>query len=427
MRVKNRKTIWNLSLKSFRASGKRNLIAVVAIVLTTVLFTSLFTIVMSLNESYQTYTFRQIGGYAHGTFKDVTDKQAEEIKEHKKVKAAGERIVAGIIAEGAFARVPAEVSYMDENNTKWSYIDLKEGREPEGTKEIILDDAALELLGVTPELGAEVNLTYQVSDKKQNGGVRTDTFTLVGWWEYDPVMPVHYINISRAYMEQLERDMTGEGLEPFRRDLNVMLSSSLDIDGTMEEIEEDLGYQRDDPGADTYLNYGVNWGYTTAQAAAELDPGLLAAMAAFLLLVIFTGYLIIYNIFQISVTGDIRYYGLLKTIGVTPRQLRRIIRQQALLLCGVGCPLGLIAGWLVGSCLVPAGGSCQDQSGDDTDRGQQFAPDLRGVRAVRGGDGAALLRAAGPDGGESLSRGGGKIYGNRHFFPEGAEKQPSRE
>ena len=38
---------------------------------------------------------------------------------------------------------------------------------------------------------------------------------------------------------------------------------------------------------------------------------------------------------------------------MTPRQLRRIIRQQALLLCGIGCPLGLIAGWLVGSGLVP--------------------------------------------------------------------------
>ena len=37
----------------------------------------------------------------------------------------------------------------------------------------------------------------------------------------------------------------------------------------------------------------------------------------------FTGYLVIYNIFQISVAGDIRYYGLLKTIGVTPKQLRR--------------------------------------------------------------------------------------------------------
>ena len=62
----------------------------------------------------------------------------------------------------------------------------------------------------------------------------------------------------------------------------------------------------------------------------------MVAVAAFLLLVIFTGYLIIYNIFQISVAGDIRFYGLLKTIGTTPRQLKRIIRQQALLLCLIG-------------------------------------------------------------------------------------------
>ena len=39
------------------------------------------------------------------------------------------------------------------------------------------------------------------------------------------------------------------------------------------------------------------------------------AVAAMLLLIMFTGYLIIYNVFQISVTNDIRFYGLLKTIG----------------------------------------------------------------------------------------------------------------
>ena len=42
-----------------------------------------------------------------------------------------------------------------------------------------------------------------------------------------------------------------------------------------------------------------------------------------LILILLTGYLIIYNVFQISVAGDIRFYGLLKTIGTTPRQLRR--------------------------------------------------------------------------------------------------------
>ena len=61
----------------------------------------------------------------------------------------------------------------------------------------------------------------------------------------------------------------------------------------------------------------------------------------------------IYNIFQISVTGDIRFYGLLKTIGVTPRQLKRIIRQQALFLCIVGIPVGLLLGYGVGASLTP--------------------------------------------------------------------------
>jgi len=38
------------------------------------------------------------------------------------------------------------------------------------------------------------------------------------------------------------------------------------------------------------------WGLTASQLNAGMDPELLAAIAAFLLLVIFTGYLIIYNI-----------------------------------------------------------------------------------------------------------------------------------
>ena len=74
MNVKNRKSIRKLSLKSLYANRRRNLIAIFAIALTTLLFTSMFTIVLSLNASYETYQFRQVGGYAHGTFKDVSPK-----------------------------------------------------------------------------------------------------------------------------------------------------------------------------------------------------------------------------------------------------------------------------------------------------------------------------------------------------------------
>lgn len=64
MNVKNRKCIRKLSLKSLYANRRRNLIAIFAIALTTLLFTSMFTIVLSLNASYETYQFRQVGGYA---------------------------------------------------------------------------------------------------------------------------------------------------------------------------------------------------------------------------------------------------------------------------------------------------------------------------------------------------------------------------
>lgn len=353
VKVKNRKTIWRLSIRSFRASGKRNMIAALAIALTTILFTSLFTIAMSLNSSYQTYTFRQIGGYAHGTFKEVSEDQIQALKSHKLVKEAGKRTVVGSISEGGFAKVPAEISYMDQNQTKWSYIELAEGHEPEKENEVIMDTEALKFLGVSPSVGEEITLTYDVLGQAQSGGSRSDTFVLSGWWEYDPVTPVHFINVSEKYVENLEQQIKGQDQESFRTDLSVMLPSSLNIQGTMQKIEEDLGYQNENPDKDDYLGFGVNWGYTSAQTDSQMDPGIIAAIAAFLLLVIFTGYLIIYNIFQISVTEDIRYYGLLKTIGVTPRQLKRIIRQQALLLCLIGCPVGLAAGYLIGYLLVP--------------------------------------------------------------------------
>jgi len=338
MNVKNGKCIRKLSLKSLYANRRRNLIAIFAIALTTLLFTSMFTIVLSLNASYETYQFRQVGGYAHGTFKDVSPEQAERIAAHPKVKAAGARKVIGIAADGVFSKTPAEISYMDANCTKWSYATPTTGRMPDSGKEVAMDTAALQLLGVTPELGAEVTVSYSITDKDQTAFTVTDTFTLVGYWDYDALMPVHYINISRDYADDIEAQAMKTGLQPFRTDLNVMLASSTNIQGQMEQVDTDLGYTWDSYTDPNSVRIGVNWGYTSSQLESQLDPELMIAIAAFLMLVIFTGYLIIYNIFQISVAGDIRFYGLLKTIGTTPRQLKRIIRQQALLLCLIGIP-----------------------------------------------------------------------------------------
>lgn len=353
MKVKNGACIRRIGRKILGAARKRNRIAVFAIALTTLLFTSIFTVGMSLNKSYELFQFRQIGGCNHGTFKHVDEEEAAAIASSKRVKQTGERRMAGISADGVFGKVPAEVSYMDANEARWSFAEPETGRMPEKGNEIAMDTGALKLLGAEPELGEEVTLTWEVGDRSQESYKKTDTFTLVGFWEYDDLVPVHFINVSEEYAKQVEQEAVEKGAEPFRRDLNVMMRSSVNIEGQMEAVLRELGYTWEDEDAPDYVGIGVNWGYTAAQAGAGVDMSMVTGMAALLLLVIFTGYLIIYNVFQISVAGDIRLYGLLKTIGTTPEQLRRLIRQQALWLSFAGIPAGLLAGWCVGAVLTP--------------------------------------------------------------------------
>ena len=351
MNVRNRKCIRKLSFRTIWASRKRNLIAILAIVLTTLLFTSLFTIALSINRTYEMYTFRQVGGYPHGSYKQVTDEEITAIASHRHIQAVGERTNIGYIGTGVFAKVPAEVSFMDKNCTQWSFASPIEGHIPRSGKEITMDTNALALLGIEPKIGAEVTLTFTVGDQYQYAYDKTDTFTLVGWWEYDDIMPVHYINISEEYADYVEAEGKSNGLQEFRTDLNVMLHSEMNIEGQLEQVINDLELPWETE--QRCYRIGVNWGYTSANVKATADESTVIAILAFLMLVIFTGFLIIYNIFQISVTGDIRFYGLLKTIGVTPRQLKRIIRQQALLMCIVGIPVGMILGYGVGAALLP--------------------------------------------------------------------------
>ena len=66
MKVKNQKTIRRLSFRIFGANRTRNLVAVLAIALTAMMFTALFTIAVTLNHSSEQQMMRQVGGYSHG-------------------------------------------------------------------------------------------------------------------------------------------------------------------------------------------------------------------------------------------------------------------------------------------------------------------------------------------------------------------------
>ncbi len=62
IKVKNQGVIRKLAWRSFKANRTRNLIAIMAIALTSILFSTLFTISSGMVETFQNETMRQSGG-----------------------------------------------------------------------------------------------------------------------------------------------------------------------------------------------------------------------------------------------------------------------------------------------------------------------------------------------------------------------------
>lgn len=359
IRVKNQKVITKLSRKSLQANRVRNLVAVFAVALTSLLFMTLFTIAGTMVYTFQQQTFRLVGGSAHGSFKDLTLEQKEILEKDPMIQESGGRLFLGVCSGERFRKVHAELSYMEPGYLKRSFCNPQHGRMPqEGTKEIACDTRILNCLDVQPAAGAELTLTYETGGTKKTE--ITDTFVLSGWWEYDQAAPASMAVLPESYVEEIVKNHPRREEDPSdvtgTWTLDLMLDSSMHIEEDMEAILRSHGFlpaSETGGSGKTKIRTGVNWAYAGAQLAASVDPGMVAAVAVMLVLIIFTGYLIIYNIFQISVSGDIRFYGLLKTIGTTGRQIRRMIRRQAFLLSAAGIPAGLAAGSVLGMALAP--------------------------------------------------------------------------
>lgn len=341
-----------LSKRMFRKNKGRNLVAVLAIVLTTMMFTTLFVLSESLEKNLVEMTFRQTGYDAQVSFKAITEEQAEKIAAHPDAAEVGNSIVVGIGQDSRLAGRQVEVRWADESYAAHSFAAPAVGRLPQADDEIALDTIVLDRLGIVHELGESVTLQW-ISDIRA-GEIMTATFTLCGFWEGNESLYSSMAWVSRGFAEQTVAASGGVDPETMigTHMAQVSLKSDEDIEGNMERILEETGL--------TGLEYNVNLAYSPElnRMAAQENMPMYIGMA----LVFVSGYLIIYNIFQISITADIQFYGRLKTLGMTKKQLKKLIYSQAGRLCVIGIPIGLLCGYLFGVVLVPVLISFQEGS-----------------------------------------------------------------
>lgn len=334
-----------LSRRSFRANRRRNLVAILAIILTTMMFTSLFVLSQSMIENMQQMYIQQAGYSSQLSSSLLTDDEADAIAAHPAVAEASRSTVVGVAENVSGRQVELRAASADYADSALSLP--TEGRMPENADEIALDTITLDKLGLAHQLGETVHLSWTSAPGSDESN--SAEFTLCGIWQGNPAAMASMAWVSEDFAEKLS---VGVSQDAARESGSILGLTMLHIDlvddsdpsGTAEEILADTGLSE-------RVTLSPNIAYDSGVSQNMLRE--LLPMAICMVLVFVSGYLIIYNIFQISVAADIRFYGRLKTLGATKRQLKKIIYSQARRLCLVGIPFGLVIGYFLGAVLVP--------------------------------------------------------------------------
>ncbi|MDE6993449.1 MAG: ABC transporter permease [Lachnospiraceae bacterium] len=190
-----------LNRRTFRQNKGRNLVAVLAIVLTTLMFTTLFVLSQSMSRNIIEMTFRQTGYDGQASFKSITEEQAAKIAAHPDVAETGYSMVVGIGQGKELSGRQVEIRFADESYAEHSFAKPVTGRMPQAADEIALDNIVLDKLGIPHELGQRVTLEWIADFQEEEN--RVSEFTLCGFWEGNESSYASMAWVSREFAEDV--------------------------------------------------------------------------------------------------------------------------------------------------------------------------------------------------------------------------------
>lgn len=332
-----------LTSRSFKKNKGRNIVAILAITLTAMMFTTLLTLSQSMAKNMTEMYMRQTGTTAHTSTKRITDAQIEQIARHPSVVNYGKSIVVGRAENKRLTGRQVEIRYASDYYAVSGFSNPSTGRMPEKKDEIALDTLVLERLGIPQEIGQTVTLEWRKD--LFSSELTTATFTLCGWWDANVSVYASMAWVSEDFaLEACNNiEQPEEGQICGQRMMSVSFENANSVDEKTAKVLADCGLGE--------LEFKTNLVYSSEIQNSILQETvpLYVGMA----LVFLAGYLIIFNVFQISVATDIQFYGKLKTLGMTKRQIKKIVYGQGNLLSFFGIPIGLLFGYLLGNMLVP--------------------------------------------------------------------------
>lgn len=327
----NQAVVKRLAKNNLKSNRRRSLSMVLAIMLSSFLLFSVFTVGATYLKMQRQQNIRLNGAEFDAIMYGISEEQKEILEENPTVEHYGVVMVSGVVAETEADKTPG-VGLLYADDTYWKKMmaparKFVKGHYPVEENEVMVTEDALKKCGFSDKkIGDEITFVYEINEKRE-----AKTFRISGIW--DGYGDTDNFYMSKAFCDKQKLDAVYYGR------CHISFCKKWMSDEAQQAFIDSMKLKKSQR-----LFYVYEYGNAT-----EIFLGL----SGIALVTVLSAYLLIYNIMYLSVAGNIRYYGLLQTIGMTGRQIRQLMKKQLLWIGGIGMLAGILIGAGTSFFLIP--------------------------------------------------------------------------
>lgn len=306
-----------------KAHKKKNRLTIVCIAISVMLVTAIFGMAdMSIHAQINVYIKQQ--GNVHAILKGISNNVAKQIDNRGDVKVSD---WVGVVEDTTYQGKNLIIQGSGQELAEQMNLVVQEGKYPSTEHEALLDKKALEQFGLS--IGDTINVPFADGQIRQYRitGAYADFSALTGKDAHGLFLTVDGIRAvgSNQYAEYYY----------------VQFDKGVNIRRALSEIKAEYGLS-DQQISPNKILLGL-MGQSDDSAMWQLY---LTASVLFIL-VTMSGVFMISGSFNMSILERTRFFGLLRCLGASKRQIKRYIRLEGLQYSLKGIPVGLLAGCLM--------------------------------------------------------------------------------
>lgn len=321
-----------ISQRSFRAGRTSNRLIAAAAIIVVILITATCSVFFNLQSFSALQNLKGYGTTTDVIFSNPSAGQLDQLEKSDLVRKPlyVSYKLGRLIGNPGQSGLSIDLYAVDQWDT-WSspLVDDFQGHYPAEANEVMMSTWLLKRFGIEPVIGTEITLSVGWDDCN---AVQEETFYLSGFYT-----DTSYINT--AAKQQVFLSATALSQHDMPATIAGFSFSSGSVQKNLNKITEQLGQTEQQS--------------VTALSGRQMSLRDIALVLVVILFFMLDGFLIIYNINSISVTRDVQFYGLLKTLGISPRQLKRVIYYRMGRVLLLALPVGLLLGCVMTQWIVP--------------------------------------------------------------------------